>query len=42
MYSDLSVGDLKRIKDLEAENSPLKPMYVELTLESATIKDVLS
>ena len=34
--------DIKRIKDLEAENSKLKRMYAELALENTAIKDVLS
>ena len=35
-------SELKRIKDLEAENCKLKRMYAELALENAAIKDVLS
>lgn len=41
-YAGMSVGELKRVKDLEAENSRLKRMYAELALENAAIKDVLS
>ena len=41
-YAGMSVGELKRVKDLEAENSRLKRMYAELALEHAAIKDVLS
>lgn len=41
-YADMSVGELKRVKDLEAENSRLKRMYAELALENAAIRDVLS
>ena len=41
-YSNVSVSELKRIKDLEAENSKLKRMYAELALENTAIKDVLS
>jgi putative transposase len=41
-YSGVSVSELKRIKDLEAENSKLKRMYAELALENTSIKDVLS
>jgi putative transposase len=41
-YSGVSVNELKRIKDLEAENSRLKRMYAELALENTAIKDVLS
>ncbi len=38
----MSVSELKRVKDQEAENSRLKKMYVDLALENAAIKDVLS
>lgn len=38
----MSANELKRVKDLEAENSRLKRMYAELALENAAIKDVLS
>ena len=41
-YSGVSASELKRIKDLEAENSKLKRMYAELALENTAIKDVLS
>ena len=41
-YTGVSANELKRIKDLEAENGKLKRMYAELTLENAAIKDVLS
>ena len=41
-YSGVSASELKRIKELEAENSKLKRMYAELALENTAIKDVLS
>jgi putative transposase len=41
-YAGVSANELKRIKDLEAENGKLKRMYAELALENAAIKDVLS
>jgi len=41
-YAGATVADLRRMKDLEAENSKLKRMYADLTLENAAIKDVLS
>ena len=41
-YSGVTVSELKRIKELEAENAKLKRMYAELALENAAIKDVLS
>ena len=41
-YSGVSVNELKRVRELEAENGRLKKMYAELALENAAIKDVLS
>ena len=38
----MSVSELKRVKELEAENARLKRMYADLALENAAIKDVLS
>jgi putative transposase len=41
-YAGMSANELKRVKELEAENSRLKRMYADLALENAAIKDVLS
>ena len=41
-YAGMSVSELKRVKELEAENARLKRMYADLALENAAIKDVLS
>jgi putative transposase len=41
-YSGASVSELKRRKELEAENAKLKRMYAELALEHAAMKDVVS
>ena len=41
-YAGVSVNELKRMKELEAENARLKRMYADLALENAAIKDVLS
>jgi putative transposase len=41
-YAGVSVNELKRMKELEAENAKLKRLYAELALENAAIKDVLS
>ncbi len=41
-YGGVSVNELKRMKELEAENAKLKRMYADLALENAAIKDVLS
>ena len=37
-----TVADVKRLRELEAENAKLKRMYVDLALENAAIRDVLS
>jgi putative transposase len=41
-YAGMSANELRRVKELEAENSRLKRMYADLALENAAIKDVLS
>lgn len=41
-YSGVTVSELRRMKELEAENAKLKRLYAELALENAAIKDVLS
>ena len=41
-YGGLSVSDLKRLKELEAENAKLKKMYADLALENEAIKGVLN
>jgi putative transposase len=41
-YAGVSANELKRIKDLEAENGKLKRMYAELALENTAIRDILS
>jgi putative transposase len=38
----MSANELKRIKELEAENARLKRVYADLALENAATKDVLS
>ena len=40
-YGGSSVSDVKRLRELEAENAKLKRMYADLALENAAIKDVL-
>ena len=40
-YGGLEASDLKRLRDIEAENAKLKKMYAELALENAAIKDLL-
>jgi putative transposase len=41
-YGGTTVAELKRLRELEAENAKLKRMYAELALENTAIKDVLS
>lgn len=41
-YAGVTVSELKRMKELEAEKAKLKRMYEDLALENAAIKDVLS
>ena len=41
-YGGTSVAELKRMKELEAENTKLKRMYADLALENAAIKEVLN
>lgn len=41
-YSGVEVSDLKRMRELELENTKLKRMYADLALENAAIKDVLN
>jgi putative transposase len=36
------VAELKRLRELEAENAELKRMYADLALENSAIKEVLS
>ncbi len=38
----MSLPELKRIKELEAENERLKRVYAELALENIAVKNVLS
>ena len=40
-YGGASLAELKRLKELEAENAKLKRMYADIALENAAIKEVL-
>ncbi len=40
-YAGVTIADVKRMKELEAENAKLKRMYADLALENAALKDVL-
>jgi putative transposase len=41
-YGGAGVTELRRLRELEAENAKLKRMYADLALENTAIKDVLS
>lgn len=41
-YGGATAAELKRLKELEAENAKLKRMYADLALENAAIKEVLT
>lgn len=40
-YGGLEVNELKKMKDLESENSRLKRMYAELSLVHHALKDAV-
>lgn len=40
-YGGLEASELKRVKELEAENARLKRMYADLALENTAMKDVI-
>ena len=41
-YAGMSLPELKRVRELKAENAKWKRMYAELALKNSAIKDVLS
>ena len=41
-YGGMSASELKRTKELEAENSKLKRMYADLSLENEALKELIS
>lgn len=41
-YGGLEASDVKRLKELEHENSRLKRLYADLSLENAALKDVIA
>ena len=41
-YSGLEVSDLRKMKALEEENSKLKAIVADLSLDNRALKDVLS
>jgi putative transposase len=40
-YGGLSASELKRLKELEAENMRLKRLYADLALENRALKDLI-
>ena len=38
----MDASDLKRVRELEAENSKLKRMYADLALENTAMKDLIA
>lgn len=40
-YGGMSVSDIKRLKELEEENSKLKRMYADMALENHALKDLI-
>jgi putative transposase len=41
-YGGLEASELRRVKELEAENTRLKRMYDELALDNAAMKDLIA
>jgi putative transposase len=41
-YGGMESTDVKRLKDLEEENSRLKILYADLSLDHSILKDVIS
>ena len=41
-YGGMEASDLKRVKELEAENTKLKRMYADLALENTARKDLIA
>ena len=41
-YGGMEASDLKRVKELESENSRLKRMYADMALENAAMKDLIA
>ena len=41
-YGGMEASDLKRVKELESENSRLKRMHADMALENAAMKDLIA
>jgi len=40
-YGGMGVSDIKRLKELEAENVKLKKMFADMALENHALKDLI-
>ena len=40
-FGGMEASDLKRVRELEAENAKLKRMYADLALENTAMKDLI-
>jgi putative transposase len=40
-YGGMEVREVKRLKELEAENAKLKKMYAEMSMENYALKDLI-
>ena len=41
-YGGMEASDLKRVREIEAENAKLKRMYADLALENTAMKDLIA
>lgn len=41
-YGGLEISDVRRARELEAENAKLKRMYADVSLENQALKDLIS
>ena len=41
-FGGMEASDLRRVRELEAENAKLKRMYADLALENTAMKDVIA
>ena len=41
-YGGMDASDLKRVRELEAENAKLKRMYADLALENTAMRDLIA
>jgi putative transposase len=41
-YGGMEASDVRRLKELEAENARLKRMYADLALENTALKNVIA